>query len=194
MDQEPHTFSTAQPEPYGFPPLPPAPPQKSRKKLWITLGIVAGVLALCGFLCVGLVGTSMIKVWKERGPVTNVLDGFMKQMVSRNVDEAYALFSPRSQRRTPKAGLEDMLRGNNWALFEGYQKVTVQNLNVSATANTNQDFPQGMVANVTGVINYEGDFTEEIQAVLEKVDGQWRIHSVHVTVPPNKVKPQGSPQ
>ena len=81
-----------------------------------------------------------------------------------------------------------MLEGNNYFLFEGYQSLEVGNLNISATANANPDLPQGTVATVTGAITFEGDIQGTFNGVLEKVDDQWMIDSIYVTVRPNKIK------
>ncbi len=47
--------------------------------------------------------------------------------------------------------------------------------------------PQGTVAEVQAIIQYSDGFTGDAQAVLEKVNGAWRIFSINVTVPPDKI-------
>ena len=163
--------------------------KKSNKNLWIIVGIVVAVICICSIICLALFGTSFVKVMVERAPVEAVLDTFMKNMEAKDVESAYALFSSRVQRQISQADLKEMIEGNNYVLFEGYQSLSVQNLNLSAAVNTNPDQPQGTVANVNGEISYSGGFTGSFDAVLEKVDGNWMLYFINVTVPPNKIQP-----
>jgi hypothetical protein len=163
-------------------------PQTSKKNTWIIVGVVIGILCICSIVCVAVFGASMFKVYTEREPVGSVLDAYMRHMENKDAESAYALFSPRAQRQIPISEVQEMLEGNNYFLFEGYQSLEVGNLNISATANTNPDVPQGTVATVTGVITFEGDIQGTFNGVLEKVDNQWMIDSMYVTVPPNKIK------
>jgi len=166
----------------------PQQPQKSKKSTWVIAGVVIGILCLCSIVCVAVFGASMFKVYTEREPVGLVLDAYMRHMANKDAESAYALFSPRAQRQIPISKVQEMLEGNNYFLFEGYQSLEVGNLNISATANTNPDLPQGTVAKVAGVITFEGDIQGTFNGVLEKVDDQWMIDSIYVTVPPNKIK------
>jgi hypothetical protein len=133
-------------------------------------------------------GASMFKVYTEKAPVESVLDAYMRHMANKDADSAYALFSPRAQRQIPISEVQEMLEGNNYFLFEGYQSLSMTNLNISAAANTNPDLPQGTVAEVTGVITYEGDIQGSFNGVLEKVGDEWMIDGIYVTVPPSKIK------
>jgi hypothetical protein len=166
----------------------PAQPPKSSKNIWIIVGIVVVVLCLCSIACFALFGTSMYKVYTEKAPVELVLDNYMRHMANKDAEGAYALLSPRAQRQIPISEVENLLEGNNYILFEGYQSLLVINLNISATANTNPNLPQGTVANVTGTIMFEGNIQGSFNGVLEKVDGTWMIDSMFVTVPPDKIK------
>jgi hypothetical protein len=167
----------------------PAKPQKSSKNIWIIVGIVVGVLCLCMVACAALFGTSMYKVYIEKAPVEGVLDTFMQNMVAKDVESAYALFAPRVQRQIPIDEVQEMIEGNNYVLFDGYQSLTVQNLNIGGSVNTNPDVPQGTLANVDGFIEYSGNFTGRFTATLEKVDGTWMIDRIDITVPPDKFQP-----
>ena len=168
----------------------PSEPQKSNKNIWIIVGVGVAIAAfcLCSIGCVTLFGTSMYKIYTEKAPVESVLDSYMRHMANKDAESAYTLFSPRAQRQIPISDIEEMLEGNNYFLFEGYQSLSVTNLNISASANTNPDLPQGTVANVTGTIMFEGDIQGNFNGVLEKVDGKWMIDGMYVTVPPNKIK------
>jgi hypothetical protein len=165
-----------------------AQPPKSNKKLWMIVTIVVIALCLCLVAFVALFGTSLYKVSKEKSPVESVLDDYMEYMVNKDAESAYALFSPRIQRQFPISKIQDLLDGNNYILFEGYQNLSVSNLNISKMANTNPDAPQGTVAKVTGAINFEGGIQGSFNGTLEKVDGVWMIDGIFITVPPEKIK------
>lgn len=166
----------------------PLQPQKSNRNIWIIVGIAITVVCLCSVACLAIFGTSMFKVFQEKEPVETVLDAYMRHMANKDTESAYALFSPRAQRQIPIFELENLLEGNNYILFEGYQSTSVSNLNISASENTNPDLPQGTVANVTGILMFEGNIQGSFEAILEKVDGKWMIDGMYITVPPDKIK------
>jgi hypothetical protein len=187
--QEPITENEPKAEKPAWEPNISPTPGTSDKNLWVVLGIATGLACICSFLCIALIATGVGKILVEQAPVELILDTFMKDMEAKDVESAYTLFSPRSQRQTPITEVEKLIEGNNYAIFEGYQSLTVQNLNLTAAANTNPDMPQGTVANVTGTVSYEGGFTGTFNAVLEKVDGQWKLFNINITVPPDKFAP-----
>jgi hypothetical protein len=164
-------------------------PKKSNKNLWIIAGIVIAGLCLCSILCVALLATGVGKVMIEQAPVEATLDTLMKNMEAKEVESAFALFSPRAQHQMSIADLEELTEGNNYKVFEGYESISIQNLNLGAAANTNPDMPQGSVANVTAIVSYTDGFTGDLTAVLEKVDGKWMLFNFHVNVPPDKLQP-----
>jgi hypothetical protein len=168
---------------------PPLQPQKSKKNIWIILGIALGVLCLCSIACIAVFGTSMYKVSIEKPPVEALLNTFMQDMVAKDVEGAYALFAPRVQRQISIDDVQEMIEGNNYILFDGYQSLTVQNLNLGGSVNTNPDVPQGTIARVNGFIEYSGSFTGSFSAMLEKVDDTWMIDRIDITVPPEKFQP-----
>ena len=170
----------------------PSTPKKSNRNLWIIAGTVLVVLCFCSILCVALVGMGVGKVMIERAPVEATLDMLMKNMEAKDVESAYAMFSPRVQRKMPITDIEKLTRGNNYKVFEGYESLSIQNSNLSAAANTNPDMPQGSVARITAVVSYSDGFTGNLTAVLEKVDGEWRIHNFHVNVPPDKFQSESA--
>jgi hypothetical protein len=179
---EPEADNPAVIEPNVVPPT----PKKSNRNLWILAGSVIVIVCLCSALCFALVGTGVGKVMVERGPVESTLDTLMKNMEEKDVESVYALFSPRVQRKMPITDIEELTQGNNYKVFEGYESLSVQNINLSAAAHTNPDMPQGTVANITAVVSYSDGFTGNLTAVLEKVDGKWKIYNFHVNVPPDK--------
>jgi hypothetical protein len=187
-----HTSEQKVDNPVIEPNVIPPTSKKSNKNFWIIAGAVIVVLCLCSILCVALVGTGVGKVMVERAPVEATLDMLMKNMEAKDVESAYALFSPRVQRKMPITDIEKLTQGNNYKVFEGYESLSIQNFNLTAAANTNPDMPQGTVANITAVVSYSDGFTGNLTAVLEKVDGEWRIYNFHVNVPPDKFQSESA--
>ena len=109
--------------------------------------------------------------------------------IQKDLEPAFELYSPRAQRQMTIADLDVLLQGNNYVLIEGYQSLQVVKLNIKAVANINPDLPQGIVAEVTGIVSYEDNFTGKFNAILEKVDGEWFLHYMNITVPPDKLGP-----
>jgi hypothetical protein len=182
--------NTIQPASSFQPPVPPdqpVTPKPSRKWLWVLL-IAGGVLvAIC--FCVSLfvlVAGGSATMFSQGGNAAQTVDAFMQAMSNKDVDKAYALFSRRAQRQMQLSKIEEMLKGANFALFDGYNKVQVLNTNISQAVNTNTDVPQGTVARINGIVSYEGEYTGQFQAVLELEDKIWKLHSINVTVPPAK--------
>lgn len=162
------------------------PPKKSNRTLLFIIGGVLLLICICAVLCVAAGGTGFAKVFQEREPVQAVISEFMQAMEEKNTDNAYALFSSRAQRQLDISEIEKMIEGNNFVLFEGYQSVEVLNINLTQAFNTDQDLPQGTVAKVDGTISYNDGFIGQFNAVLEKEGDVWRLHTINITVPPDK--------
>lgn len=171
------------PEELDVPLVQPEAPKRNLKHL---VGIAAVVVFSCLVIGGVLIASGLNKISSEKPLVEFVLDRFMQEMLAGNVDAAYALYSPRAQRQFSKEDLDTFLQGNNFVLIEGYQSLTISNLNIKAVANTNPDVPQGTVAEVSGMISYENDFSGQFNATLEKVDGDWLLDFINITVPPDK--------
>ena len=187
-DIEPQSPTPAPDVPLSETPV--VPSQKNRNRnLVLIIGGVLLVLCICVGLCLVLGGATVITVYKEKAPIGEVIDKFMQAMVERDTKNALTLFSTRAQRQIKASNLETMLEGSNYVLFDGYQRIEIGNLNVSKAFNTNQDLPQGTVAKVNGTVYYDGGFTGRFDAILEKEAEAWRLHSINITVPPNKLTP-----
>lgn len=179
------SYPSASPAPSAPTPSPSAA-QRSWRPALLVAGGVAGTLCLCVAVVALLIVRGVFAISQEQAAITPVLQEFMTAMEARNVDAAYALFSRRAQRQTPRASLEEMIIGENYVLFDGYDDVTLDVTNLTNSFNTNDDLPQGTVATVNGSITYTGDVKGSVRAVLEKEDGVWRFLSINITVPPSK--------
>lgn len=164
-------------------------PKKLNKKLRIIFGVVIGVICLASIICFTANEFGSYKVAQEKAPVRSVLDTFMNYMVANDVENAYALFSPRVRRQFSISKIQELTEGNNYVLFDGYQYLSIQNLTIGATVNINPDVPQGTVATATGMIMYKGGIQGTFNATLEKVDNKWQLDNINIMVPPGKDHP-----
>jgi hypothetical protein len=168
---------------------PPAPSKKSRRNVFV----IIGVLLICLCMCVGtaslVVGKGVIKIVTEEPKVEIVIDKYMKALADKDASKAYALFSTRAKKNISLADLGKFLEGNYYRVFEGYQSLAIANINLSIVSDPDPDVPQGMVAEVDGMISYADGFTGNFEAVLEKDGEEWRLFSINVTVPPDKFSP-----
>ncbi|RPI31162.1 MAG: nuclear transport factor 2 family protein [Chloroflexota bacterium] len=161
-------------------------PKKSRTILWIVLAVSIVGTCLCTIVCVAPFIVAGAKVAAERAPVESVLNDYMRYMAAKDVDSAFALFSPHMQEQTPVEYMQYLVAEGNDAMFSGFQSLTVDSLRLGSETSTDPTQPQGVTAYVSGTISYSGGFTGQYVAILEKVDGAWKIYSVTVTVPQNK--------
>ncbi len=165
-------------------------PEKSNGRRRLIVGAVISVLAIFAAICAGSVLLGIGKVVVEIPQVEAQLDIYMKYMAAKDLENAYALFSPNAQSQVPPRQLKDLITGNNYALFEGYKSLSVQNLKIITTGNIyHPALPKDITANANGVILYEDGFQGTFDGTLEKVDGQWYIYTCNIVVPPNKFHP-----
>ncbi len=166
------------------------PPKKSNHKIWIWVVIAISVFCVCcASLCIAAVVLLARSDIVERGPVSSVLDSYMKFMEAKDVASAYALFSPHAQSQFPISNLQALVEGNNYVVFEGYQGLSFTSFVISFGFTTNTNQPQGEYAKVAGTITYQGGFQGLFNGTLEKVGGKWKLYGISVSAPPNKLRP-----
>jgi hypothetical protein len=141
---------------------------------------------MCVAVVAALAAQGILTVSREQAAITPVIQQFMAAMEQRDTDAAYALFSSRAQRQTSLAEVEQLVEGENYVLFEGYEDAKVEATNLTRSINTNQDVPQGQVATVSGTITYADTVQGTFRAVLEREGEAWKLFSINVTVPPSK--------
>ncbi len=144
------------------------PRKKSRKGLWILLGVCACVVIVCLVGAV-MVGTHVLNEWQ---PVTDRLDTFVEFMAARDVESAYALIDTAAKASIHQSDLQNLISGSNYQqFFEGYQSLVLTNLKTT--------FGNSITAEASGNITYRsgsGTFT----ANLVKVNDTWMIIYFHI--------------
>jgi len=183
----------------GFPPpenpfqpsasLPPQP--RSRAWLWLAAGGVLILICSCCGLCVVPAGLGVYQAVNERGNVEQVVTAFMADLAAKRFSDAADRFSSRA-RRVSSISSEKLAKvaGENQA-YQGGRAAHVAGVHLSRAFNSNQDVPQGVVAQVSGTIDYEGGERGAFRATLEKENGAWRLHSIqvqHGAAPANATK------
>jgi hypothetical protein len=171
---------------------PPTPAKKSNRNVFLTIIGALLVGSCCISACVGIVGlmgTGVARVLTEKPEVENVIDGYLSSMDSQDAGQAYTLISTRAKRNVLLADIEKCLEGNNYKVFEGYREIALTNFTLGLASDSDPDMPQGLVAEVDGVISYADGFIGDFTAVLEQDGEEWRLFSINVNVPPDKFDP-----
>ena len=135
--------------------------KKPRRSIWLILGVIAGVVLLCLAIVITNVIISSKKTAVEEAAITSILDNYMKYMVARDVENAYALFSPEFKEVFSLSDIEGLTKGQTYELFEGYQSLFIQVSRFSTVVSTEKTMRD--VARISGTITYEGN----IQGVFE---------------------------
>jgi hypothetical protein len=167
----------------------PNPPKKSNKAIiWIII-----VCALC-LGCITIIGVSVMLAKGIKGlgntsqEATTVIESYIRDMAAREYEPAYDLLCPKAQKKVSVEDLKKLTEGNNYELYDGFESISIVNFRSTQAFNTNPNLPQGDVLTLDGSVIYSDDFTGTFSATLEKVDGEWKIFSIFITIPPNKVE------
>ncbi len=173
-------------------PLTPVPAGESRRAAGPKLGLlILGGLICCALLAIGVValGGVLATLGKEKGRVERVLDEFMRAVENKDTARAYNLVSTRATKVWTTSAIQDLTKGYNYFLFEGYRSLQVNDATIGFQSSPDPDEPQGIVARVSGIVLYDCGYTGSFEAVLEKEGDNWKIFGIAVTVPPDKFMP-----
>jgi hypothetical protein len=168
--------------------VPASPPRSHRKVLLITGLLLAG-LCLCSGSLALLVWRGTVAALDENNGVGVTIDRFMQAASRGDVESAYDQFSERGKHNTPLERLQEFFSHPvNNALFAGYQRSQVENVNVTQKANSDPNAAQGTVAEINGTLTYEGGYTGNFEAMLEREGNGWKLYGINVTVQPQKIE------
>jgi hypothetical protein len=165
-----------QPPPYGQPPyggVPPLPnmppgyaapaPQKSRKGLWITLSIIAGVLVL---FCA--VGGSLGLFASMSGPDSTVKD-YYKAVQGKDYATAYTYLAPGASFTDPQSNKKIPITSSTVYI------VVAQTLDKDLGALTDYETSSGSDTNHVNVSVTRGGKQYAIHLTMTKIDDKWKI-------------------
>lgn len=155
--------------------------------------LVVSILALTG---VGLIRLAAdLSTRAAIGPpsdLASVVHAYMSAMASNDAEGAYDLFSTRSQQQVKLADVKKLLHGEGQMVFQGYQSSRVNHTDIRVLLSTDPTLPRGLTARLLGTATYEDNLQGSFEAILELDGGQWQLHSIRVTGPPerNNLGPQ----
>lgn len=173
-------------------PLPSVPAGESGRAVGPHLGLlILGCLICCALLATGVIAVGGVfkTLGEEEGRVERVLDEFMLAVENKDTSHAYTLVSTRATKAWTMSAIQDLTKGYNYVLFEGYRSLQVQDGTIGFESSSDPDQPQGIVARVSGIVIYDRGYTGSFEAVLEKEGDNWRILGIQITVPPDKLMP-----
>ncbi len=158
-------------QPYGQPPPPPytpPPPKKSRRKLWITLGIIFGVLLL---IFVG--GIVAIVAFVNNSPAKTTVQQYYDSVKSQNYAQAYSYLDIQTltlngQQRQVSQDLYTQV-----AQLIDQQNGKVTDYNITGV-NLNSSANIGSTAIVTVNVT-RGGKAQEVQVQLKQEGSDWKI-------------------
>ncbi len=161
---------SAYPPSYGVPSYtqPPAPARKSRRLLWIILGIVGLVVVLIAAGIIGLV------VLVNHNPATDVVNGYYTAIKNQNYSQAFSYLAPNLKINSSQQTLTQDIFIQGLQQVDG-QKGKVSNYTITSTSlNTNNGTNSGTY---TVSVTRNGAPYDVHLGLQQDSSGQWKIIS-----------------
>jgi hypothetical protein len=149
------------------------------------------VFVVVGFLIVSMVvGTIKImnfaRVTASSDKVQTVIKDFMTTMKKKDIQAATALAPSSSDLAIYFSWqISELLKGNNYTIFEGFKDITIDTLNV---IDSDPFRSNGTAVKVVGTAFYEDGTKSQILATLEEENSGWKIISFDANLLPGKTK------
>jgi hypothetical protein len=160
-------------------------PQKNSRNKIIVLVSVGIAVIFC--LCVGTAVVNLLRVTVNQDKVEAVIKDFMMAMKNKDAQTAMTFMSSRAKQAIDiSKQISGLLKGNNYALFNGFKDITINSLAVSTGFNSDPNVPQGTVAQIAATVLYEDGTKGTLAVTLEEENSDWKIDYIHVTIPPDK--------
>ena len=183
--QQPYGQSPYGQPPYGQAPYGPGGPSRygsqrsggsGLKVLWIVLGSIGGIVALCCIGCGVIAYFGSKTVVEEKPKVEQTLDRFFRALAQKDFMQGQTYFSTRNGRMY--AQLPDIFEGPPAELVRGYQGLSVQTFRIFAGTRSRSVVPgfEGFTSVVEGTLQLQNG-SRNFRAVLLKERGQWRIYA-----------------
>ena len=154
--------------------------KKRRNRNLIIGAVVVGLAVLVG--CCMLVVSFVKDFAGNIGTGNEVLTEFLQAMSEKDVDSAYALMSERAKVEVSRDDLQELVDGANFVLFDGFEDLTITSTHQRTTTNF------GTYLEIEGIVLFEHEFRGSLEAIVHKEGEEWKITSVNVTVPPDKME------
>ena len=118
----------------------------------------------------------------EQGIIQTTIHEFMAAMANTDSKRAYDFFSNRAKIEVSLAKVNSLLQGDSGRLFVGYRRAEIKYVDISLQPTSASDYPQSVFASVYGTIAYETEPLVEFDALLERENDQWKLHSITIDV------------
>lgn len=158
-------------------------PKKQRRRYLSCLTLAGAVAAIVVCLAAVVFETVFTEARENLDEWQALTNDYMRAMSERDVAAAYQLFDPEMQDRMSQADLAAFIDGPFFVLFEGYQDLSVESWYVNFTDEGTMAELSGPVKYLVGSTPYEGFF----EAQLTQQGEAWRIWSINVAAPPEKL-------
>lgn len=166
--------------------IPKKPNLKSR--IYFSLIGIVIISIICGLATFGIFWFKKADAGKEAVQVQAVMNDYMQAMAAGDSAKGYIYFSDRVKAVRTAADLAALLsKVEQRALYDGFVSAEIITIQTSTVLETAPENPAGEVADVSGTIQYEDNFSGEFSAVLQKEGGEWRIHAIEISVPEEKI-------
>jgi len=129
------------------------------------LAIVIGSVVVTGML----IGMVVHMVGQLSSEVKPVIDGFMEAGAARDVEAAYACWSPQSVTEEEIAELIE----NTYDVFAGYERLTISSWSERSGGGTTACYGSGDVI-------YAGGHSLPLETSLQKESGVWKIVGIQI--------------
>jgi hypothetical protein len=162
-------------------------PYSAKRIIAITLLSFCALLGMCLLTAGVFIGKRALEWTAGKASYASVIDSFMTTMQRSDYYAAQALFSIKAQEVATIAKLEGMKKGGNAAIFDQYQNIRVDFINNISSLNTDSSL-SGKFVNIKGAVQYSDGYMGQFTASLHLENGHWKIHSVNIIIPPDKIE------
>jgi Protein of unknown function (DUF3828) len=159
--------------PYGAPPVPgyaqPQPPRRSRRALWITLGILGGLLLLSCIVCGIFFAFGIGFFARTVGAPVNVVDQYYNAIKSQRYDTAYSYLDPNLTATNGQPLTQQVYA--NAAQAQDTDKGIVSSFSVGSISVNND------TASMTVTVKRANAPSYDVHLQLRQESGTWKITS-----------------
>jgi hypothetical protein len=142
-------------------------PRKSRRWVWITLGVIGGLIVVVGFVLVVSIGFFTASTIKTIAGPTIVADQYYTTIKNQDYAKAYTFWDTNVQKAYP---LE---------MFTSESQLVDKQLGTVAhyTIASQVQYPENTTALVTLTVTRSGGVSQTVQLHLQQVGSEWKITS-----------------
>lgn len=162
---------------------PQAAVRSTRTKIFLSIFIAIGLgaVALCAFL--GFIAARLVPdVLEAQDEVQVVINQYMRAMARRDTQDAQRYLTHDNSLLLYNT-LQQMVNPNNgdYAMFDRFQTLQLRNYSVKIVNGKTS-------VRIDGDLLYTNGYRGSLTAVLVKENGAWKIESIDIYIPPQKVQ------